>query len=213
MKRSSAAFVLASGGLDSAVLLDYASRRHKKVFPLYVRFGLSWELAEFSGLKKYLRAVHRPELRNPRVLRHPVDDLYGRHWSRTGRNVPGYRSRDERVYLPGRNILLLAQAGTLCALEKVPHLYIGILGSNPFPDGSVTFLRRMEAALRRGLHFPLKIHAPFAGLSKRDVLRMGKGLPLERTFSCLAPKGSRHCGRCNKCAERDRALRDRQNLL
>jgi 7-cyano-7-deazaguanine synthase len=27
------------------------------------------------------------------------------------------------------------------------------------------------------------------------------------TFSCLAPQGRRHCGRCNKCAERKRAFR------
>ncbi|HEY5599987.1 MAG TPA: 7-cyano-7-deazaguanine synthase, partial [Candidatus Manganitrophaceae bacterium] len=38
-------------------------------------------------------------------------------------------------------------------------------------------------------------------------LERGRGLPLELTFSCIAPKGRLHCGRCNKCAERIRAFR------
>jgi 7-cyano-7-deazaguanine synthase len=32
-------------------------------------------------------------------------------------------------------------------------------------------------------------------------------MPLELTFSCIAPAGSLHCGQCNKCAERQRAFR------
>ena len=46
------------------------------------------------------------------------------------------------------------------------------------------------SGLRRGL--PLS-----AGLAWR-----GRGMPLGETFSCLRPVGGRHCGRCNKCAER-----------
>jgi 7-cyano-7-deazaguanine synthase len=52
----------------------------------------------------------------------------------------------------------------------------------------------------------LKIIRPFEGLSKGEVLRLGAGLPLHETFSCLKPVEGRHCGRCNKCAERRRAF-------
>jgi 7-cyano-7-deazaguanine synthase len=31
-------------------------------------------------------------------------------------------------------------------------------------------------------------------------------LPLELTFSCIRPAGERHCGSCNKCAERRQAF-------
>ena len=41
----------------------------------------------------------------------------------------------------------------------------------------------------------------------RSLLRRGAGLPLEHTFSCLAPIDGRHCGRCNKCAERQAGFR------
>ena len=33
-------------------------------------------------------------------------------------------------------------------------------------------------------------------------MALGRGLPLELTFSCIAPVAGQHCGRCNKCAER-----------
>ncbi|MBI1322835.1 7-cyano-7-deazaguanine synthase, partial [bacterium] len=32
--------------------------------------------------------------------------------------------------------------------------------------------------------------------------------PLEHTFSCLSPVDGGHCGRCNKCAERQKVFRD-----
>jgi 7-cyano-7-deazaguanine synthase len=37
-------------------------------------------------------------------------------------------------------------------------------------------------------------------------MNLGRDLPLELTFSCLAPHSGLHCGRCNKCAERQRAF-------
>jgi len=53
---------------------------------------------------------------------------------------------------------------------------------------------------------------PLAHLSKLQVMQLGKCLPLEWTLSCLSPvegrRGEwRHCGACNKCAERREAFR------
>jgi 7-cyano-7-deazaguanine synthase len=39
-----------------------------------------------------------------------------------------------------------------------------------------------------------------------EVLKRAEGLPLELTFSCIAPEDGLHCGRCNKCAERARGF-------
>ena len=52
----------------------------------------------------------------------------------------------------------------------------------------------------------LAVTTPFAGLVKSDVLELGRGLTLEHTLSCIDPDDGRHCGRCNKCAERRRAF-------
>ena len=46
--------------------------------------------------------------------------------------------------------------------------------------------------------------APFAGMHKADVIRLGRELrvPFELTLSCMNPHGGRHCGQCSKCRER-----------
>ncbi|MGH7225295.1 MAG: 7-cyano-7-deazaguanine synthase [Gemmataceae bacterium] len=43
---------------------------------------------------------------------------------------------------------------------------------------------------------------PFAGRTKCEVLDVGRQFAIGLTFSCIAPRLERHCGRCNKCAER-----------
>ena len=45
-------------------------------------------------------------------------------------------------------------------------------------------------------------------MNKRQVMDLGRDLPLEFTCSCIAPVNNLHCGRCNKCAERRRAFAD-----
>jgi 7-cyano-7-deazaguanine synthase len=198
--------VLISGGADSAALAKLAAKRFREVRPLYVAFGLAWETAELHWLRRLLRAMRAPGLRPLTVLRLDARELYGPHWSLTGARVPGYRSADERVYLPGRNVLLLSQAGVFCARRKIPRVWIGTLKGNPFSDSRPAFFRAMEKVLARGLGAAVRIEAPFRRLGKVAALKRAGPIPLELTFSCLAPRGVRPCGRCNKCAERDRAF-------
>ena len=56
------------------------------------------------------------------------------------------------------------------------------------------------------LTHPLEIVTPFSSLSKTEVIDLGRALPLELTFSCIRPVGEKHCGGCNKCAERRRSF-------
>src|SRR5262249_17253144 len=109
--------VLVSGGLDSAILLCEMLRGGKTVHPLYVRQGLFWETEELRQLRRFLEASRRPALQPLHVLEMPVADLYGDHWSITGRCVPDADSPDAAVYLPGRNVLLLAKAMIWCQLH------------------------------------------------------------------------------------------------
>lgn len=203
---SSTAAVLASGGVDSAALLLYALQRHSAVTPVYVRFGLTWESAELRSLRRQLRRLARPSLRPLVVLRAPVQDLYKNHWSLSGKKVPGYRSADAAVYLPGRNLLLLSQAGIYCALQKIPRVYLGTLAANPFADTRPPFFRALSRAVTIALGHPFQIHTPFRGLTKEEVVRRWPHAPFDLAFSCLNPKNSGPCGACNKCAEREKAL-------
>jgi 7-cyano-7-deazaguanine synthase len=196
------ACVLVSGGLDSAVLLRHFARRYRRVQPLYVRAGLLWEKAEVASLRAFLRAWRSPRILPLAFIDVPMADLYAGHWSTTGRRTPGFHAGDASIYLPGRNLALLSKAGTFCALRRIPVLGSGILNLNPFPDGTPEFFRAMQEALRRGLGTPIRILTPFRALAKDEVIRRGRGLPLDLTLSCANPRSGRHCGRCCKCAER-----------
>lgn len=182
------------------------ARHYKKVQPIYIRQGLAWEDAELYWLKRFLKKIV-PGPIFVRVLSLPMKDVYGDHWSTRGRSVPGARSRDEAVYLPGRNLTLSVKAAVFCSMNKISHLAIGSLDHNPFPDASQRFFRTWEKALSQGLAHPIRILAPYRRLSKAQVIRRGRDLPLHLSFSCIAPQGQWHCGRCNKCAERRRAFK------
>lgn len=203
-----AAAVLISGGVDSAVLLDQMRRRYRPVHPLYVRSGLIWEPAERYWLNRFLRHFNSNGVKRLKVLDLPVQELYRSHWSTTGKKVPAAHSTDQAVYLPGRNLLLLCKAAIYASMERLPVIAMAPLSRNPFPDGTAEFFRAYEQVLSKALNFSVSIETPFLTRKKSEIILLGKGLPLELTFSCLNPMGRAHCGSCNKCEERRRAFKE-----
>jgi 7-cyano-7-deazaguanine synthase len=199
--------VLASGGLDSCILVGHLLEQGHSVQPFYIRSGLFWETAEHRALERFLIAIATRELDPLVTLQLPLADLYGEHWSITGRDVPNAESPDDAVFLPGRNALLVIKAALWCQLRGIGQLALGTLGSNPFPDATSSFFADIESALNRAVPVPVRLLRPFDGLDKRQVMELGRRLPLERTLSCIDPVGGRHCGKCNKCAERKAAFR------
>ncbi len=205
-ERSSDACVLVSGGVESTILLHEALGRYRRVTPIYVRNHLRWEDTELFTLKNFLRNLRQGNLRPLKVLELSLRDLYENHWSITGIKIPDARSRDESVYLPGRNIIFFSKAAAYAAMHDIPVIEIGVLKGNPFPDSSKNFLKKLSGVLSLGLGKPIEIRAPFQKLNKEDVIVLGRKLPLEMTFSCINPKGYEHCGECNKCTERKKAF-------
>jgi 7-cyano-7-deazaguanine synthase len=209
--------VLLSGGLDSAVLVaDEATRG--EVQPIYVRVGLAWEAAERAMVERFLASpMIRDRVRPLASLSVDMSDVYAAtHWAVQG-NPPAYHTPDEDVYLPGRNVILLAKAGVFCATAGLARLAIGTLEHNPFPDATPAFRDAMARALTLGLAHTLTIDAPYARTSKADVIRRGValGVPFELTLSCMGPRegpsaalaaGPLHCGTCSKCRERHDAF-------
>jgi 7-cyano-7-deazaguanine synthase len=217
--------VLLSGGLDSAVLVaDEATRAGNDIIqPIYVSVGLAWEAAERTMVAEFLTSTALDHRVRPLVsLSVDMRDVYAaRHWAVLGQ-PPSYHTPDEDVYLPGRNIVLLGKAGVYCAAAKIDRLVLGTLEHNPFPDATPEFRAAFAKALSLGLAHPLVIDAPYASVTKADVIRRGValGVPLALTLSCMSPvMGStapvvsgfsrtaiRHCGTCSKCRERHDAF-------
>jgi len=199
--------LLLSGGLDSCILLATLLNEGRRVRPFYVRCQLIWEPAELRAVGRWLEALSSPLVDELVLLDLPLADLYTDHWSVTGREPPDASSPDDAVYLPGRNALLVIKASLWCRLHGIDELALAVLESNPFADATSDFFGNLQSALNFDRGRQVSIVRPFAGLSKRQVMELGRRLPLELTFSCIAPSGGLHCGRCNKCAERSAAFR------
>ncbi len=202
--------VLVSGGIDSAILLAEALTVYPAVHPIYVRVGSQWEDAEFAHLLRFLKAIDHPRLKPCVELAQPVADLYGSHWSITGENVPVRYTPDEDVYLPGRNVLLLAKPLIWCHMNGVPELATAPLAGNPFPDATPEFYDGFARMVSTAIQGQVRVLRPYADLKlhKVDVLRRGAHLPLQHTFSCILPAGGQHCGACSKCGERIQGFHD-----
>ena len=212
--------VLLSGGLDSAVLLAEEAARGE-VQPIYVSVGLAWEEPERETIARLLTSTPIAPVRPLVSLGVDMRDVYAAtHWAVEGR-PPEYHTPDEDVYLPGRNVVLLGKAAVYCAATDIRRIVIGTLAHNPLPDATPAFRAAMGRALALGLAHPLQIDAPFATISKADVVRRGRALGVDftRTLSCMNPRsgtglGHRsgrdpspmHCGLCSKCRERHDAF-------
>jgi 7-cyano-7-deazaguanine synthase len=200
--------VLASGGLDSSILL-WDMARLELVYPLYVHAGLAWEELERQALERFARALGSPNVRPVTDLSVPARELYGEHWSLTGQGVPGAEAPYDAVFLPGRNVLLIGLAAVWCSTHGVSRIAIGSLGGNPFADATPEFFEEYGGVLTRGLGHQVVVVAPYRGLTKADLVRSHSHLPLELTLTCAAPmqhRGGVHCGRCSKCHERRQAF-------
>jgi 7-cyano-7-deazaguanine synthase len=201
--------ILLSAGLDSAVLAAAEARR-SDVHPIYVSSGFAWEAQERAALERLLATPPYEKLAPLAALTFTVRDLYpASHWALRG-EPPAFDTPDEDVYLTGRNIVLLSKAGIYCAQHRLTRLAIGPLAGNPFPDATPEFFTAMARALTLGLDCEIEIAAPFSGLEKRAVIRLGLelGVALALTLSCMNPQEGKHCGQCSKCRERRDAFHE-----
>jgi 7-cyano-7-deazaguanine synthase len=215
--------VLFSGGLDSAVLIADAlaprivgegSAERRRVVPIYISVGFAWETEERAMAQRLFAHPRFAGALPPVTLSFDMRDVFPpAHWAVRG-EPPAYDTPDTDVYIDGRNVILLSKAAVFMARHAAAALahgspasitlMLGSLAGNPFPDATAAFFAAMAHALSRGLGMPIAIEAPYASMSKADVIRKGIGLgvPLELTISCMNPKDGRHCGRCSKCRER-----------
>lgn len=198
--------LLASGGLDSSILLMHLLDEGRRVQPIYIQSGLCWQTAEQIALQGYLDEVSVPQLESLTVLELPLADVYGDHWSITGRDIPEAGTPDEAVFLPGRNALLTIKAALWCQIHDIRELALATLASNPFEDASASFFEHLEQVFN-AMGPVIHLARPFAEFSKQQVMELGRAFPLDLTFSCIAAHEGIHCGKCNKCDERQAAFR------
>ncbi len=202
------ALVLLSGGLDSAVSLSWALREGWSVYPLTFHYherpqrekDATASLVRHSRCQENLLEVDLPFLME-------VEDL-----RENGLENPSLQDAPGS-YVPARNLIFYATAAHYGEILGAQWLVGGHNGADGeiFPDAAPAFFGGLNRLLKLGLltasKSRLQIVNPLEGLTKADVLRLGRelGVPFDVTWSCHYD-GAVPCGTCASCRERERAF-------
>lgn len=210
------AVVLLSGGMDSATLLVYVKQR--------------LEAERIVALSFVYGQKHSKELECARwqadkagVVEHRVIDIsfYG-ELTRGGSaltdgsiEVPDLSDvkPEERMqpstYVPNRNMIFLSLAAAFAESQGIPDIFYGAQAQDEYGywDCSQDFVRRMNDVLSLNRKGRVKVRAPFAGMSKSEVVKIGLelGVDYDHTWTCYRG-GDKPCGTCPSCVERNRAF-------
>ena len=212
------AVVLLSGGLDSTTVLAIAREAGFSCNCLSFQYGQrqrieldrARQIAAKSGAKRHL------------VLRVDLDAIGGSALT-SDLAVPKDRPLSSDVndipvtYVPGRNIIFLAQALSWAEVLGATDIFLGInaVDYSGYPDCRPEFLNAFEQmanlgtrAGATGQHF--RFHAPLLRLSKKEIILQGMALGVDYglTHSCYDPVGELACGRCDACRLRLQGFRE-----
>jgi 7-cyano-7-deazaguanine synthase len=216
------AVVLSSGGVDSTTCLAVAIDKYgaENVTSLSVTYGQkhSKELDCAEAVANYYGVNHK-------VM--DLSNIYKDNSSCTllvGNGEMEHTSYAEQInksetgivntFVPFRNGLLIASAAAY-AMGVYPdeevELYLGAhsddAAGNAYPDCSKEFTDAMYKAVYAGTGGYVKPTAPFVGLHKSDIVKIGLDLnvPYNLTWSCYEG-GDIQCGTCGTCIDRKKAF-------
>lgn len=110
-----------------------------------------------------------------------------------------------RTVVPCRNLIFLSLLGGLAESAGAAEVYIGAHAGDHhiYPDCRPEFLTAARQAVRLATDGAVTVLAPFTGMTKGDIVRLGLslGVPLHLTRTCYTD-GEVACGRCGSCQER-----------
>lgn len=212
------AIILASGGLDSSVLVNYVKEKQKrKIILLFFDYGqrcLNEELFCVKLLAKKLKA--KLKIIEMRWLGRISTSLINK----------GGGGKEEIIkwYVPFRNSVFIIAALAHAESEfinkkKKSDVYLGIKyeGELSFNDTKPEFLRDINNLAKHAQKGNFKILAPFINKDKEEIIEMGKeiGVKFEDTYSCYLGRGfvrmnnkkiPVHCGKCAGCLARKKGF-------
>lgn len=203
------AIAVVSGGLDSVVLAHLLKSEGHELHLVSYDYGQRHvkELGYARGCAAHLRATH------------DVVDIKA-----LGKVLGGSALTDENIavphghyaapsmaitIVPNRNAILLTIAYGIAVARGAQLVATAVHSGDHFiyPDCRQEFIESFDAMQRKAVEgcgdADLRLHAPFVGVSKAEIVRVGSSLdvPFEETWSCYEG-GALHCGQCGTCVER-----------
>ena len=213
------ALVLISGGLDSTTCLALAVKEYgnENVVGLSIFYGQRHdkEIKAADAVCDYYKVEHITldlstmfQFSDCSLLKHSDEEIPEGAYDLQLKETNG---KPVSTYVPFRNGLFLSSAAAIALSKGCSKIYYGAhaddAAGNAYPDCSSDFNNAMNAAIYEGSGKQLQIEAPFIGLNKAGVVKIGLELnvPYELTWSCYEGH-DKACGRCGTCIDRKKAF-------
>ncbi len=213
------ALVLVSGGVDSTTCLGMCVQEYgrENVTALSIYYGQKHdkEIEAAKAVTKYYGVEYiQLDLSNMFVysdcslLSHSEREIPKETYAGQLEETKG---KPVSTYVPFRNGLFLSAAASIALSKECQIIYYGAhsddAAGNAYPDCSEEFVEAMNKAVYEGSGRQVKIHVPFVGMPKSQVVKKGLRLevPYHLTWSCYEG-GSKPCGKCGTCIDRRAAF-------
>ena len=196
---TSLAMWLADGGqVAVAVTVDYgqrsAARELATAEALASRYSIPWRSLEMPWLAEAAAGsalvAGGPEL------------------PRRAMNAPGDEESASAVWVPARNVVLIAAAAALAEGRGADTVLVGFNReeAETFPDNSAEFVGGVRSVLGLGTRSGVGVDSPTLEMTKLEIVAQARrlGLGPEDFWSCYGA-GPRACGECESCVRSARA--------
>lgn len=185
---------LVSGGLDSSLVALLTKEAGTTQFPLFVDYG---QRARERELRACRAGLKRLGLLPPRVAQLSG---YGK-LIRSGLTDDNLHVMED-AFTPGRNMMFLLVGAAYACTVNASGVAIGLLheSTSLFPDQTGEFLSEAQRMLSQCMGRQLRVLAPLATFTKKDVVALAKKKGLRGTYSCHVG-GAKPCGKCISCRE------------
>ncbi len=208
------AVVLLSGGMDSAVCLDYAIKAGYNIYSLHLNYGQrteSKELESFNNICDFYNIKNRLVVDTSFLTQIGGSSL-------TDSNIEISESQlgsgsIPNTYVPFRNANILAIATSWAEIIPAQAIYIGAMeqDSSGYPDCRKSFFSAFESAIALGTkpETEIRIITPIIDNTKSQIIKYGhkNGVPFNLTWSCYS-NSDKACGHCESCILRKRGFKN-----
>lgn len=210
------AVVLLSGGVDSTTLLHYVKKKLgvETVCALSVVYGQK-HVREIEMAKWQARAVQAAEHRIVDISQFAGLVAGASALTDGDISVPDMADiavgdRDQPMtYVPNRNMMMLSIAAAYAESRGAQAVYYGAQAQDEYGywDCTIDFVSKINDVLALNRRNAVRVFAPFAGISKAEVVKTGieMGIDYEHTWTCYRG-GETPCGECPSCVERRKAF-------
>lgn len=197
-----------SGGMDSVTLAHFLASVRGEVAAISFNYGQrhrkelesAMATAQMLGIShKVIDITFLQELVSNSALTGDID-------------VPEGHYEDETMKLtvvPNRNAIMANIAIGYAVNIGFDEVALGVHAGDHaiYPDCRPEFIQALDAMAKIANYKPISVYAPFLGMDKGDICRLGVKLGVDYSLSWTCYKGlEKPCGKCGSCQERAEAF-------